>query len=235
MSPGRSAAAETLRAARTRGEQFDGRFFEASPHHEPIAPAAAVFADRADWPAPEEYVLAFGGRSPTVRFETMIPRKRRAREKPPVDVESMYDARIVRGVVPTRARCWHDYLNALVWATFPEAKRALHEKQYAMMRAWATPGAANLPNARTREQDAVALIDEGGVLLLRGSDGERAVAFGHALFEGLVYRTPSMIARGVPLAVDGSVFDLELVDRALALLLRSASLTPEMLPRHPLS
>ena len=44
-----------------------------------------------------------------------------------------------------------------------------------------------------------------------------------------------MIARGVPLAVDGSVFDLELVDRALALLLRSASLTPEMLPRHPLS
>jgi hypothetical protein len=229
----------TLRAVRSKGEAFDGRFFEKSPLHWPIAAAAAVFADAGDWPAPEEYDRAFRGRAGPVRFARSEPVKRRRRERPPVDPESMYDANIVRGVVPTRARCWHDFLNALVWATFPAAKRALHARQYAMIRAWATPGARTLPNARTREQDAVALVDEGGILLLTAPERTVAVPFGHALFEGLVYRTPSMIARGVPLAVDALPTErealLELADRALARLLESTTLAPEMLPRHPLA
>jgi hypothetical protein len=227
----------TLRAERSRGERFDARFFEKSRHHFPIAPAAAVFADRADWPAPEEYALAFRDRPAPVRFELVVPRKRRRREKSVVDPESMYDANIVRGVVPTRARCWHDYLNALVWATFPRAKQALHARQYRMMREWATPGAAALPNARTREQDAVALVDEGGIVLLKSGNGVVAVPFGHALFEGLVYATPSMIARGIPVEVDAAPPTDEaavaLADAALAKLL-AEPLVPEMLPRHAL-
>ena len=163
--------------------------------------------------------------------------KRRRREKPPVDPESMYDASIVRGVVPTRARCWHDYLNALVWVTFPRAKAALHARQYAMIRAWATPGAPSLPNARTREQDAVALIDEGGVVVLSAAGREVAIPFGHALFEGLVYETPSMIARAVPIAVESIPDDIgariALADEALARRL-AEPLLPEMLPRYSL-
>ncbi len=233
------ARSVTLRSVRSRGERFDGRFHERSPHHWPIAAAAAVFAGDVDWPAPEDYVRAFRGAPAPVRFVTSEPVKRRRRERPLVDPDSMYDANIVRGVVPTRARCWHDFLNALVWATFPRAKQALHARQYAMIRAWATPGARTLPNARTREQDAVALVDEGGIVLLRAPDGSAAaVPFGHALFEGLVYGTPSMVARAIPIAVDAVPAEKDalvaVADAALARLLESTTLTPEALPRHPL-
>ena len=94
---------------------------------------------------------------------------------------------------------WHDFLNALVWATFPRAKLALHRRQHAAIERWIPPGATQLPNARTREQDALALVDEGGVLLCE----DRTFFFGHALFEGLVFGQPAMISRGV--ALDGNV------------------------------
>ena len=80
---------------------------------------------------------------------------------------------------------WHDFMNALVWATFPRAKAALHRQQHALYQAWATPGATRLPNARTREQDGLALVDEGGVVILASNAGDLVVPFGHALFEGI--------------------------------------------------
>ncbi len=78
---------------------------------------------------------------------------------------------------------------------------------------------ARLPNARTRELDALALIDEGGVLV---RDDGACIVFGHAIYEGLVLHVPAMIARGVPLAA--------LTDDALAARL-AEPLTPEVLPR----
>lgn len=77
---------------------------------------------------------------------------------------------------------WHDFLNALVWLTFPNAKRAFHRRQHAAIERSIPAGATHPPNARTREQDALALIDEGGVLMVEG----RTMFFGHALYEGLV-------------------------------------------------
>ena len=41
-----------------------------------------------------------------------------------------------------------------------------------------------LPGARTKEQDAVAMLDEGGVVVLRAGDAPSAVIFGHAICEG---------------------------------------------------
>jgi hypothetical protein len=102
-----------------------------------------------------------------------------------------------RRIVPTRARMWHDYLNALVWATFPQAKLAFHRRQHAAIERWIPQGATQLPNARTRELDALALIDEGGVLVLDEGDRQTPMIFGHALFEGLVLGQPAMIARAV--------------------------------------
>jgi len=203
----------SLRETRAKGEVWDPRFYERDPRFAPIAEAARVFRDRIDWPMPEEYVPAGG-----VRFVSM-KKPRRARNRAPVDPENMYDACILRGVVPTRPRCWHDFLNALVWATFPNAKRALHERQAELVRAWVTPGAKTLPNARSREHDALAMIDEGGVIVL----DDRTIAFGHALYEGLVFGTPAMIARAVRLEDSD-------VDRALAMRLRDKIL-PEDLPR----
>jgi hypothetical protein len=89
----------------------------------------------------------------------------------------MYDAQIVAGRVPTRTGSWHDFLNALVWASFPLAKRALHAKQHALV-------VANGPSAacRTPELDALAMIDEGGIVVALG----KGMVFGHGIYEGLV-------------------------------------------------
>ena len=99
-----------------------------------------------------------GGVAP-IRFEEAPPKKRRSGAGP-IDRASLYDAMIVnRRIVPTRARMWHDYLNAIVWASFPNAKLALHERQHQAIEAWIPKDATRLPNARTRELDALALVD----------------------------------------------------------------------------
>jgi hypothetical protein len=104
-----------------------------------------------------------------------------------VDAARLYDARIVRDrCVPTRPRSWHDFLNALVWATFPRAKRALHERQHRALAERIPAGATTLPSTRSREHDALALIDEGGVVLLEDGRAKETVVFGHAVYEGLV-------------------------------------------------
>src|SRR5262249_35662913 len=120
-----------------------------------------------------------------------------------------YDARIALARhVPTRARSWHDVTNALVWATFPGAKLALHARQHAII-ATRMSRDLRLPGARTPEQDALAMFDEGGVALVcsrtRREALESALAgestpdllrlvrersaipmvFGHAIYESL--------------------------------------------------
>lgn len=221
-----------LRAVRALGQPFDARFFERDPRFWPIARAARTFASATGWPSPEDYGAAFGDGPAPVRFVTTAPRRKRGG---PVDLDAMYDARIVRGEVPTRACHWHDFLNALVWASFPRAKAALHRRQHALILGWATPGATMLPNARTRAQDALALVDEGGVVLLRAGDVESAVPFGHALFEGLVLGTRAMIARAVVVDVAAVPAEdderTELADFCLASRLE-LPLVPEDLPRH---
>jgi hypothetical protein len=182
-----------LRLARRPDAPFEGRFFQRDPRLWPIAEAASVFADRTDWPEPAEYLLAFRGRPAPVRFERDTPRKRpRGR---PIDLDALYDARIARGVVPTRARNWHDFLNALVWATFPRAKAALHRRQLDLILAWIPPGATALPNARTPAQDTLALLDEGGILWLQDGEQEALIPFGHGLLEGIVLAAPAMVPR----------------------------------------
>lgn len=132
-----------------------------------------------------------------VRFVAPLPRRRRGA---PVVADDLYDARIVRrGEVPTRT-CWHDLANALVWARFPLSKRALHARQLRAITQRLAPDATQLPGARTAEQDALAMLDEGGLLVVptagapAGSDAEtlrvlcqtgraRVHVFGHALLE----------------------------------------------------
>jgi hypothetical protein len=214
----------TLRATRAEAKTFDARFFERDPRFSAIVPVAKIFADYTDWPTPSEIDEALGARA-GIRFVLAKPRPRRQRG--PVDVRDMYDARIARGEVPTRERNWHDLLNALVWATFPKSKATLHARQHRAIREWAGADVVRkLPNARTRELDALALVDEGGVIVC---DDAKLVVFGHALYEGFVLGVRSMIARAVP--VDGSSPD---ADALLAARLATVT-TPEELPRQPLA
>lgn len=221
--------------ARRASTPFLPEFYRAHADFWPIVRAAQVFADYDDWPEVAEYARAFAC-EPKVSFELSAPKPRRRRAPAQLDLDSMYDAQIVRGVVPTRARCWHDFSNALVWATFPNAKRALHARQHAAIRAWIPAGATRLPGARSREMDALALLDEGGVVQV----GERAVVFGHALYEGAVLMRQAgaecidgprrVVAREVlaldAIAGEGDAELLLRVDRALTELVRYATLTP---------
>jgi len=191
---------------------WDPSFFRKSPLFWPIARAAAGLERLAEWPTPEELTRLFEG-EPPVRFELAGPKPRRA----PLPAASRYDTRIaVDRVVSTRRASWHDLLNALVWASFPRAKLALHTRQHRMIAARLGDD-LRLPGARTKEQDAVAMLDEGGVVVLcpgarraemasairqpggAGAAGmlERgeasAVIFGHAIYEGLACAGPERV------------------------------------------
>jgi hypothetical protein len=210
----------------TAGDGWNGRFFETDSRFWPIARAAVRFAAHTDFPAPEELSL------PNVKFVSAIkPRRVRRRARAPSDG---YDQRILRGEVPTRPCSWHDFLNALVWATFPTSKRALHMLQAAAVERARAGGPGALPNGRARDHDALALLDEGGVVVLTAADGETlSLGFGHALYESLVRGLPAPTAGCLTFSV-GALPDLAqataLADRLLAARL-AEPLLPEDLSR----
>ncbi|WP_438023205.1 DUF3025 domain-containing protein [Sorangium sp. So ce233] len=204
---------------------WDPLFYEKSRLYWPIRPRAEAFAGSAGWPPVEDYNRALGDGFP-VRFAEQAPRPRRRRRRAPVDPAALYDARIhVEGCVPTRPSNWHDFLNMLVWAAFPRAKAELHARQHRAIAARLEPGAAALPPARTRELDGLALLDEGGLLLLYDAHARRApladpsdlrrcadeardavqrgeaaaLVFGHALYESLLQRGPLVHAMVQPI------------------------------------
>lgn len=214
---------------------------------------SAIFSSPLAWPfAPLRFLLGAAAGIPPidaidaalapragVRFVTAPPRPgRRARAVAPVD-PAVYDTAIVeRGEVPTRPGNAHDLANALVWATFPRSKRALHARQLGAVRAAARPGQ---PWARSEEGDALAMLDEGGVVLVasprevedverdlrRGDDAALAararerraigVVFGHSILEHLGRGEHAPVA-GLALALPGdpAAPDLEEIDALLA-------------------
>jgi hypothetical protein len=197
--------------------RWDPSFFRKSPLFWPVADVAAALEQFSAWPAPDDLNVLFREERP-VRFVAAPPKpRRRHRMEVP-----RYDARIaLEGIVPTRAECWHDLLNAVVWASFPRAKRALHARQHRMIAARLGHD-ARMPGARTKEQDAVAMIDEGGVVVLRAraSAEELAVIFGHAIYEGLVCGGPKARGAAYVVTVDAIGADArERADVALAELL----------------
>ena len=216
---------------------WDPAFCAGHPAHRVLARAAACFSAAASWPDPStwrEVLERDGLGAPLVTdggarvvFAPSAPKSRSRRRRTPVEVARIYDEQIyVRGEVPSRAGSWHDFLNMLVWATFPGAKRALNGRQRAALRAHVVDGAARIPGARTREQDALSMLDEGGVVILASRESEAAAlraieradvdalsalvtandaavfAFGHALHEHLLSSTTAIRALAVPFVVE---------------------------------
>jgi hypothetical protein len=192
---------------------FDGGFVERHALLHPLAEAVHRLGPHVQFPEIGTLMAVFEGDAP-VRFVPALPRRKRGQ---PVAERAQYDARIVLDrEVPTRRECWHDLMNALVWGTFPAAKWALHARQHRAIAARMAPGATRMPPTRTRELDALALLDEGGVairaddppalsaelklrprsLARRIEDGAAdAVVFGHAIYESLVLGvTPAVVA-----------------------------------------
>jgi Protein of unknown function (DUF3025) len=236
---------------------WDADFCARNPWFWPLAGAARAFREHHDWPLLEDFDALYARQTQAavgcepLRFCANV-RKQDKREAGRVVLSALYDARITLGAeVPTRERDWHDLLNALCFATFPRSKRALHARQYRVLAARIEPDATRLPGARTKEQDALTLFDEGGVVLAAEPDAAQAllattgseraalflqlsaarktrlVPFGHALFEHLVegLRCPGGCTQVV--AVSELWADerglLEQVDVALAHMLDDAS------------
>jgi hypothetical protein len=148
---------------------WDAHAWEKSPLFWPLRGHARIFEQHAEWPRVDEYDRLVAARA-TPRFRESAPRPRRTRREP-ADPGRGYDATICdEGVVPSRPCNWHDFFNALVWAAFPETKRRLHERQHRAILARAGELPRGAPSARTREQDGLALLDEGGVALLCAAD-----------------------------------------------------------------
>lgn len=238
-----------IRVARQSANAWDPRVCDSSSAFWPLERASQVFATCTDWPGVVEYAAAFEG-SPPVRFELAAPKPRRGSRKP-WHPAAGYDGRIhLARTVPTRHRNWHDFFNALVWATFPRAKWRLHERQFLAACA-RSPG-----GVRSREQDALTLFDEGGIVLFCHRSHERqvraalalgsdetarallhggvalAVVFGHAIYEHLAMARPPV--RGMVAVVVSreppakSTRSLEEIDAGLAALLErpSSFMTP---------
>ena len=93
------------------------------------------------------------------RFPISAPDGRRIRFVPPHADGLAYERRIrERGEVATRPDDWHDFFNALVWLTFPQAKLALSARH----------GQASAVDGKNRgaERDALTHFDECGIVVV---------------------------------------------------------------------
>ena len=230
----------------THSSGFRPRIYTESAWYAPIAPLLARFDEAGSFPAPALLTALYAERAasldlPPLRFVTAQKIKKPRGRAQPVVLGALYEGRIVEhGEVPTRPDDWHDLFNALAFITYPRAKRALHLRQYTLLKQRLEPGATRLPNARTREQDALSLFDEGGIalavaagldptLLAEGGEplqaaiaagGACALPFGHALYEHMAagLACPLGTLHGVTLVTTGTTHSdtLDALDAALA-------------------
>lgn len=157
---------------------WEPNFLSRSPWFWPLSEAASRFQELTDWPTTRDFdslyeTLTRGKGVGSLRFGDNV-RRQDKRVGGYVNLDALYDARITKhGEVPSRPRDWHDLFNALCFATFPRSKTALHQRQYTILEQRVGHHATHLPGARTREQDALTLFDEGGVVIAAD-----AVAYG---------------------------------------------------------
>lgn len=162
-------------------ERWEPSFYERALFA-PIAGAARRFRDLDRWPRLDELNRELGALVAPYQFVPMPDRRTN---------RTSYDASIVRdGAIRTREANWHDFLNALVWATFPKTKAALHARQYDERLAHGPGG------NRSRASDRLTCFDEGGIFveselpvdaMVYRSEleerGDRIGIFGHAIYE----------------------------------------------------
>lgn len=145
---------------------------------------AGSFAAHDSFPSREELTALArerGVRNANGVAVTFVPAKPKGRRKKRDDGPP-YELRIhATGEVPTRGDSWHDFFNALVWAHFPMTKAALNARQIAAAPV-VTEEDRKAGRVRSREQDRLAMMDEGGLIVARGVP----FLFGHAVMEEAV-------------------------------------------------
>jgi hypothetical protein len=223
------------------GQLWDAQFLERSALLGDLRRLSEPLLRGATWPTLEAcsaFVEAERkARAPELSPVRFAPPLARSRAQP-IDIGQLYDGRIaLHGEVPCLGTSYHDLLNVLVWAAFPRAKRALHARQYRALVEWLPPAAARLPGRRTREQDALALFDEGGSVLLLPlglsaapprmagesaplAPGVRVLPFGHAVMEHVCFESSGLSSAALVVCLEPPLPEglalLDRVDQALA-------------------
>jgi hypothetical protein len=161
----------------------------------------ALYADCDDWPTLGDHNarlshldLANADGVP-LRFESTSRRRTRRKAPAVVDVQATYDGHVAyKGIVPTREQSVHDFFNVVSWAAFPKTKQRINALQVSALTRRIGANAARVPNARSREEDLLTMLDEGG--LIRTS---RSFILGHAIFEHLYTQRSDVRAFAVQL------------------------------------
>jgi hypothetical protein len=147
-----------------------------------LAELVTRFTAATDWPTCDQLNDWFADEFASVGVRAVVADKMRTAIGADgfIDPQSLYEVRLSdTGDIPTRPRNLHDFLNALIWAGFPQSKRALTSRLAHLQRSRAV-GQTKLPVARSRVHDRCALLDEGGLLLM---PDRSSWIFGHAILE----------------------------------------------------
>lgn len=172
------------------------------------APLVARLAAASSWPTVPELdgLLADRLRGDGHRPVRLIEQRAR-----PAPGALLYEVHVIeRGEVPTRAANAHDLWNALVWATFPRAKWAIADRLGVIQQARAAAG-PRLPGTRAPSHDRLAMLDEGGLIVV----GARAVVLGHAVLEHAARGVIDIRAARFPLHA-ALAWQADAIDAALA-------------------
>lgn len=198
---------------------WDFARLERAPWLAALKDVVHLYRDCKAWPSTAEHnhvlqplqlVNAWGT---PLRFENAATRRTRRKAPSVVDLAATYDGQVAhRGIVPTRDSVPHDFFNAISWAAFPKTKRAINRLQIEALTRRIGVDAQRVPNARSREEDLLTMLDEGGLI-----DAHRPYVLGHALMEHFYTSDVAVRAFAVPIANAGERRD---VDDALALLLQ---------------
>lgn len=131
-------------------------------------PLLREFERHQDWPTLTELEARWLGQSALVtpdgeRLRLVVDQKSRRRKNTGLD--ELYDFRIMRGELPTRARSWHDFFNVGAFCLFPRTKMLVHARNAEAISEERSREASPLERRRSRARDTLALLDEGGILL----------------------------------------------------------------------
>jgi hypothetical protein len=225
---------------------WNPKLFEAPGIFSTIYQELLYFKSFLDWPLLDDlnlflkthYPLVMGGMGITLKCVPQ-PSTRASVPDPFLPWESKeldfnYQLRIaLKGEIHTRTRNWHDFFNFITWCLLPQTKATLNRAHF-----WEYEKRASFPwnkasfPKRSLAQDALTLLDEGGLLwvtscpalyrsLKEGNWKECfldqrnqlqthffGVVLGHALFEDVLKGKQTVHASSLGLLVDPSFFSL---------------------------
>jgi hypothetical protein len=163
----------------------------------------ALTLDRSTWPT----AATLNAMTQTLynhvpwHFVKQEPVPRRAKSRGMASLSGYLQLVLEQQTVPLRDGILHDVLNALTFIMFPEAKAALARRHFNE-----SPSGIQRGQNRTRTQDLLTILDEGGVLRLVDPKGEqRDLIFGHAIYEHIIEGRRLRAAR-LDLFLDDEIF-----------------------------